>query len=87
MSITTFPVYQRPEREIEDAVNALGIPSFDLRTAMAADIERFITETLENSSRPVCRLPENAKDLIRKSLVSRAGGMYTMLFSFSLTLT
>jgi hypothetical protein len=65
----------RPEREIEDAVNALGIPSLDLRTVMNGDIKQFIMETLENSARPICRLPEKAKDLIRESLVRRAGGM------------
>jgi hypothetical protein len=31
----------------------------------------------------VCCLPENAKHLIKESLVSRAGGMYATLFSFS----
>jgi ERCC4-related helicase len=66
----------RPEREIEDTVNALGIPNLDLRTVMDGDIERFVTDTLKRSARPVCRLPEEAKDLIRESLISRAGGMY-----------
>jgi hypothetical protein len=65
----------RPERQIEDVVNSLGIPSLDLRTVMDEDIEQFITETLEHSARPVCRLPEKAKNLIRESLVRRAGGM------------
>jgi hypothetical protein len=65
----------RPKREIEDTVNALGIPSLDLRTVMDGDIKQFITETLENSARPICRLSEKAKDLIRESLVRRAGGM------------
>jgi hypothetical protein len=65
----------RPEREIEDAVNALTIPTLDLRTAMDGDIEQFITETLESSARSVSHLPENAKDLIRQHLVRRAGGM------------
>jgi ERCC4-related helicase len=65
----------RPEREIEDVVSSLGIPSLDLRTVMDEDIEQFITETLEHSARPVCRLPEKAKNLIRESLVRRAGGM------------
>ena len=76
----------RPEREIEDVVNALGIPSVDLRTVMDGDIGQFIMETLENSPRAICRLPEKAKDLIRESLISRAGGMYAALFSFSLSL-
>jgi hypothetical protein len=71
----------RPEREIEDTVNALGIPSLDLRTVMDGDIKHFVIETLENSARPICRLPEKAKDLIRESLVSRAGGMYVTLIS------
>jgi hypothetical protein len=66
----------RPERAIEDTVNALGIPNLDLRTVMDGDIERFVTDTLKRSARPVCRLPEKAKDLIRESLVGRAGGMY-----------
>jgi hypothetical protein len=65
----------RPERQIEDAANALGIPSLDLRTVMNGDIKQFIMETLENSARPVCRLPQKAKNLIRESLVRRAGGM------------
>ena len=70
----------RPERQIEDAVNALGIPSLDLRIAMDRDIKQFVTETLENGARPICRLPEKAKDLIRENLVSRAGGMYAIPF-------
>jgi hypothetical protein len=70
----------RPEREIEEAVNSLGIPSLDLRTVMDEDIKQFVVETLERSARPICRLPENAKDLIRESLVRRAGGMYAILF-------
>jgi hypothetical protein len=73
----------RSEREIEDAVNALRIPSLDLRTAMDGDIKQFIIETLEDSARPICRLPEKAKDLIREGLVSRAGGMYVTHLSFS----
>jgi hypothetical protein len=68
----------RPEREIEDAVNALGIPGLDLMTVMDGDIERFVMETLESSARPVSRLPEKAKDLIRESLIGRAGGMYAV---------
>jgi hypothetical protein len=72
----------RPEREIEEAVNALGIPNLDLRTVMDGDIERFVTETLKNSARSISRLPENAKDLIRESLLSRAGGMYATQISF-----
>jgi hypothetical protein len=70
----------RLKREIEDAANALGIPSLDLRTVMDGDIEQFVTETLESISRPVFRLPANAKDLIRGSLISRAGGMYAIHF-------
>jgi hypothetical protein len=65
----------RPEREIEDTVNSLGIPSLDLRMVMDGDIEQFIKETLESSPRAICHLPEKAKDLIRESLVRRAGGM------------
>jgi hypothetical protein len=71
----------RPEREIEDAVNALGIPSLDLRTVMDGDIKQFVMETLESSARQVSRLPDKAKDLIRESLVSRAGGMCATQFS------
>jgi hypothetical protein len=71
----------RPEREIEDAVNALGIPNLDLRSAMEGDIEQFVTETLDSSARPVSRLPEKARDLIKESLISRAGGMYGAHFS------
>jgi hypothetical protein len=74
----------RPERQIEDAVNAFGIPSLDLRTVMDGDIKQFIMETLESSARPICRLPEKAKDLIRENLISRAGGMYEAHLSFSL---
>jgi hypothetical protein len=40
------------------------------------EIEQFIAETLENSPKAICRLPERAKDLIKESLVRRAGGMY-----------
>jgi hypothetical protein len=66
----------RPEREIEDVVNALCIPNLDLRTAMDEDISRFVVETLRSSARPAfCYLPDDAKDLIKESLVSRAGGM------------
>jgi hypothetical protein len=60
----------RPLREIEDVVNALGIPNLDLRTMVASDIQRFITETLDSSARSVCHLPEHAKNLIRESLIS-----------------
>jgi hypothetical protein len=66
----------RPEREIEDAVNALRIPNLDLRTVMDEDISRFVAETLRSSAKPVCRLSDDAKDLIKETLVSRAGGMY-----------
>jgi hypothetical protein len=74
----------RPKREIEDAVNTLGIPSHDLRTVMDGDIKQFIMETLENSAQPICRLPEKAKNLIRESLVCRAGGMYAKHYTFVL---
>jgi hypothetical protein len=40
----------RPEREIEDTVNSLGIPSLDLRTVMDGDIKQLLMETLENSA-------------------------------------
>jgi hypothetical protein len=70
----------RPEREIEDTVHSLGIPSLDLRTVMDGDIEQFVVETLKGSARQVCRLPEEAKDLIRGILVSRAGGMQVPRF-------
>jgi hypothetical protein len=76
----------RPERQIEDVVNSLGIPSLDLRTVMDGDIQQFIMETLENSARPICRLPEKAKDLIQENVTSRAGGMYEAHLSFSICL-
>jgi hypothetical protein len=80
-----FLFTSRPERAIQDTVNALNIPSLDLRTAMDPDIKQFVMETLENSGRTVYRLPEDAKDLIRESLVSRAGGMYATRICFSLS--
>jgi hypothetical protein len=73
----------RLERDIEDTVNSLGIRNLDLRTVMDGDIEQFVTETLKRSARPVCHLPDEAKDLIKESLISRAGGMYVPV-SFSL---
>jgi hypothetical protein len=77
-----FLFTSRPQREIEDTVNALGIPSLDLRTMLDGDIKKFVTETLESSARLVYRLPEDAKELIWASLISRAGGMYAARFSF-----
>jgi hypothetical protein len=66
----------RPKREIEDTVNALRIPNLDLRAVMDEDISQFVVETLRSSATPVCHLSNNAKDLIKESLVIRAGGMY-----------
>ena len=71
----------RPKPEIENTVNSLDIPTLDLKMVMDGDIEQFVTETLKHSARPVCRLPEKAKHLIRESLVSRAGGMYVSFAS------
>jgi hypothetical protein len=67
-------------------VNSLAIPSLDLRMAMDGDIEQFIKETLESSPGVICRLPKKAKDLVQKSLVRRAGGMYVTHLSFALCL-
>jgi hypothetical protein len=69
----------RPEGYIRDAVESLNIPSLDLDCdGINRDIVAYISESLTNDVRFV-RTPQEGKDLIRESLVIRAGGMYVSM--------
>jgi hypothetical protein len=70
-----FLFTSRPERDIRDAVNSLGIASVDLtRSETTGDIERYVTEGLEENPRFI-RSPIEGRDLIRESLTTKAQGM------------
>jgi hypothetical protein len=65
----------RPEVHIQEAVNALHIPSVDLDCkGIDTDIEVFVSDSLE---REICfaHISEVGKILIRMSLISQANGM------------
>jgi hypothetical protein len=69
-----FLFTSRPERHIHDAVSSLGIPTVDLACPeMNADIKTFVIEQLEDPR--FARIPVDGKELVKGSLISRAGGM------------
>jgi hypothetical protein len=60
---------------IRDAADSLDIPFFDLAYGgIDTDIERFVTESLEDDIR-FTRISIEGKALIRENLTSRAHGM------------
>jgi hypothetical protein len=70
-----FLFTSRPERDIWDAVNSLGIPTVDLtRSETTDDIERYVTEELDESPRFI-RIPIEGRSLIRETLTTKAQGM------------
>jgi hypothetical protein len=69
-----FLFTSRPERHIRDAVNSLDIPTVDLTCPeMNLDIETFVIEQLDDPR--FARISVEGKELVKESLVSRAGGM------------
>ena len=69
-----FLFTSRPERHIRDAVNSLGIPSVDLTCPeMDLDIKSFVIEQLDDPR--FSRISVDGKELVKNSLISRAGGM------------
>jgi hypothetical protein len=74
-----FMFTSRPEGYIRDAVESLAIPSVDLNCdGTNSDIEAYVSGSLTRDVRFI-RTPQEGKDLIRESLISRAGGMYVSL--------
>ena len=74
-----FLFTSRPERHIRDAVNSLNIPTVDLTCPeMNEDIKTLVIEQLDDDSR-FARVPVNGKELVKESLISRAGGMCEFL--------
>jgi hypothetical protein len=70
-----FLFTSRPERNIRDAVNSLGIPSVDLiRSETTGDIERYVMEELDENPR-FTRIPVEGRELIRGTLTKKAQGM------------
>jgi hypothetical protein len=70
-----FLFTSRPERDIRDAVNSLGIASVDLtRSETTQDIKRYVTEELEENPR-FTRIPIEGRGLIRETLTTKAQGM------------
>jgi hypothetical protein len=70
-----FLFTSRPERDIRDAVNSLGIASVDLvRSETTGDIERYVMEELEENPRFI-RIPIEGRKLIRETLATKAQGM------------
>jgi hypothetical protein len=71
-----FMFTSRPERDIRDAVNSLGIASVDLtRSETTRDIERYVVEELEENPR-FTRVPIEGRNLIRETLTTKAQGMW-----------
>jgi hypothetical protein len=69
-----FLFTSRPERHICDAVNSLSIPTVDLICPeMNLDIQTFVIEQLVDPQ--FARISVDGKELVRESLISRAGGM------------
>jgi hypothetical protein len=75
-----FIFASRPERYIRDAVNALNIQSIDLGLCdeMNDDIIKYVSEALEDNPR-FARIPMDGRELIYKTLVHKADGMYVPL--------
>jgi hypothetical protein len=70
-----FLFTSRPERDIRDAVNSLGIDSVDLtRSETTGDIERYVIEELEENTR-FTRIPIEGRKLIKETLTTKAQGM------------
>jgi hypothetical protein len=70
-----FLFTSRPERDIRDAVNSLGIAAVDLtRSETTGDIERYVSEELEKNLR-FTRIPIEGRNLIRETLTTKAQGM------------
>jgi hypothetical protein len=70
-----FMFTSRPERDIRDAVDSLGIASVDLtRSETTGDIERYVVEELEWNPR-FRRIPNEGRELIRETLTTKAQGM------------
>jgi ankyrin repeat protein len=69
-----FLFTSRPERHIRDAVNSLDIPTVDLTCPeMNLDIKNFVIEKLDDPR--FTRISVDGKELVKESLISRAGGM------------
>jgi hypothetical protein len=78
-----FLFTSRPERHIRDAVNSLDIPTVDLTCPeMNRDIETFVIEQLDDPR--FARISGGGKELVKESLISRAGGMCVFLFPVSI---
>jgi hypothetical protein len=70
----------RPESYIRDAVNSLNIQSIDLAFCdeMDDDIRKYVREALEDNPR-FAKIPTEGRELVYKTLVRRADGMYVSL--------
>jgi hypothetical protein len=78
-----FLFTSRPERRIRDLINSLNIPTVDLAgDAINVDIVTFVTEALDINPR-LAQFPVDAKELVKESLTTRAGGMYELLLYLS----
>jgi hypothetical protein len=70
-----FLFTSRPERNIRDAVNSLGINSVDLtRSETTGDIERYVIEELDENPRFI-HIPIKGRKLIKETLTTKAQGM------------
>jgi hypothetical protein len=70
-----FLFMSRLERHIRDTVNSLSIPTVDLTCPeMNLDIKTFVIEQLDDPH--FARISADGKELMKDSLISRAGGMY-----------
>jgi hypothetical protein len=73
-----FLFTSRPERHIREAVNSLCIPTVDLTCPeMNRDIQTFVIEQLDDPQ--FARISVDGKELVKESLIHRAGGMYVFL--------
>jgi hypothetical protein len=78
-----FIFTSRPERNIREAANSLGIPSMDLRCdGIDQDIERLISDSLADDPR-LQGISPDGKILVADKLVSGANAMY-VFFTVSL---
>jgi hypothetical protein len=73
-----FLFMSRLECHIRDAVNSLSILTVDLTCPeMNLDIHTFVVEQLDDLR--FARISGDGKELVKESLISRAGGMYVFL--------
>jgi hypothetical protein len=73
-----FLFTSRPERHICEAVNSLDILTVDLTCPeMNCDIQTCVIEQLDDPR--FARISVDGKELVKESLISRAGGMYVFL--------